>query len=102
MQTIDTDVVPLLDNMGGAYFSIEGNTDATGSAAANKKLSLARAQAVIDYLVKEWEFPVERFKVAGNGPDKPFCDEKNPAADGLSADECQAANRRTDIAVYGR
>ena len=102
MQTIDTDVVPLLDNMGGAYFSIEGNTDATGSAAANKKLSLARAQAVIDYLVKEWEFPVERFKVAGNGPDKPFCDEKNPSADGLTADECQAANRRTDIAVYGR
>ena len=32
-QTIDTEIVPLMDNMGGAYFSVEGNTDATGSSA---------------------------------------------------------------------
>ncbi|HMV65624.1 MAG TPA: phosphate ABC transporter substrate-binding/OmpA family protein, partial [Myxococcota bacterium] len=102
MQTIDADVVPLLDSMGGAYFSIEGNTDSTGNAAANKKLSQQRAQAVVDYLIKEWEFPAERFRVTGNGPDKPFCDEKNPGADEMTPDQCQAANRRTDIAVFGR
>jgi len=101
-QTIDTEVVPLLDNMGGAYFSIEGNTDSTGSLAGNKRLSLLRAQAVVDYLVKEWEFPQERFRVAGNGPEKPFCDERNPSAESMTLDECQASNRRTDIAVFGR
>lgn len=101
-QTIDSEIVPLLDSMGSAYFSVEGNTDATGSAGTNQKVSLARAQAVVDYLVKEWEFPAERFKTAGNGPAKPFCNEKNPSADGMTLDECQAANRRTDVAVYSR
>jgi outer membrane protein OmpA-like peptidoglycan-associated protein len=101
-QTIDSEIVPLMDRMGGAYFSVEGNTDSTGNAAANKKLSQQRAQAVIDYLVKQWEFPVERFRVAGNGPDKPRCDEKNPASEQLTAEECQAANRRVDVAVFGR
>jgi outer membrane protein OmpA-like peptidoglycan-associated protein len=74
-------MVPLLDSMGGAYFSVEGNTDATGNGRGEPEaVSQQRAQAVVDYLVKEWEFPVERFKVAGNGPAKPFCDEKNPSA----------------------
>lgn len=102
MQTIDEEMVPLLDSMGGAYFSVEGNTDATGNAAANQKLSQQRAQAVVDYLVKEWEYPTERFKVVGNGSAKPFCNEKNPAADELTLEECQAGNRRTDVAVFGR
>lgn len=101
-QTIDSEIVPLMDNMGGAYFSVEGNTDATGSAATNKKLSLARAEAVVAYLVEQWEYPRERFRVVGNGPDKPFCNEKKPDAEGMTLDECQGANRRTDVAVFGR
>jgi NitT/TauT family transport system substrate-binding protein len=52
VQTIDADMVPLLDSMGGAYFSVEGNTDSTGNMNANKKLSKARAEAVVGYLVK--------------------------------------------------
>jgi ABC-type nitrate/sulfonate/bicarbonate transport system substrate-binding protein/outer membrane protein OmpA-like peptidoglycan-associated protein len=100
--TIDKEVVPLLDSMGGAYFSVEGNTDSTGGADTNKKLSSARAQAVVDYLVKEWEFPRERFKIAGNGSAKPLCDEKNPAAEELTPETCLAANRRTDVAVFSR
>jgi len=102
MQSIDAEMVPLLDSMGGAYFSVEGNTDSTGSKAANTKLSQARAEAVVTYLVTQWEFPRERFRVSGNGPEKPFCDEKNPQADDMTVEECMAANRRTDVAVYSR
>lgn len=101
MQIIDTEVVPLLDSMGSAYFSVEGNTDSTGNAATNKKLSAARAQAVVDYLVKQWEYKPERFRVAGNGPSKPACNEASPE-DGASVADCQAMNRRTDVAVYSR
>jgi NitT/TauT family transport system substrate-binding protein len=101
-QTIDTEMVPLMDRMGGAYFSVEGNSDAVGNAATNKTLSQQRAQAVVDYLIKQWEYPAERFKVVGNGPSKPRCDEKNPGAEQLTLDECQAANRRVDVAVFGR
>ena len=95
-------MVPLLDAMGGAYFSVEGNTDSTGSRTANQRLSLQRAEAVVKYLVTEWEYKPERFKVAGNGPDKPLCDEKNPASEEVTLDACMAMNRRTDVAVYGR
>lgn len=102
-KVIDDSVVPLIESMGSAYFTIEGNTDSTGGAASNTKLSKARADAVATYLVGQWEFPKERFKVVGNGPSKPACDEKTWAADGIeSLDACQAMNRRTDIAVYAR
>jgi NitT/TauT family transport system substrate-binding protein len=100
-KTIDDEVVPLIESMGSAYFSIEGNTDSTGSKSANTRLSEARAKAVESYLVKEWEFPAERFKVIGNGPAKPACNEKSPD-EGLTLEQCLAANRRTDIAVYSR
>jgi len=51
----------------GARIRIEGNTDNTGSAERNKVLSLERAQAVADYLVKEFGFDKNRFIVKGNG-----------------------------------
>jgi len=51
----------------GARIRIEGNTDGTGSAERNKTLSLERAQAVADYLVKEFGFDKNRFIVKGNG-----------------------------------
>lgn len=101
-QIIDTEVVPVLDAMGSAYFSVEGNTDSTGNRATNVRLSQARAQAVVDYLVKQWEFDTERFVVKGNGPDKVLCDERHPDADGVDLEGCRGMNRRTDVAVYSR
>ena len=101
-QVIDTDLVPVLDAMGSAYFSVEGNTDSTGARAANVALSKLRAQAVVDYLRTQWEFPTERFVVRGNGPDKASCDESDPASEGVDLDACRAMNRRTDVAVYSR
>ena len=96
---LDREVAPLIETYGSAYFEISGNTDSTGTAAINKRISLARAQSVVEYLVAEWEFPRERFTVIGNGPDKPLCDESNPEG---SLEECRAANRTTRIAVHAR
>jgi len=101
-QIIDAEMVPVLDAMGSAYFAVEGNTDSTGSAATNRRLSQQRATAVVEYLVSQWEFPRSRFKVAGNGPDKALCDEANPGADGVDLDGCRDMNRRTDVAVFSR
>jgi NitT/TauT family transport system substrate-binding protein len=100
-RTIDTDMVPLIENHGSAYFEVSGNTDSTGSRAVNQKLSLQRAEAVVKYLVDQWEFDRSRFRVQGNGPDKPLCNEQAPE-EGMSLEDCQAANRTTRVAVLAR
>jgi NitT/TauT family transport system substrate-binding protein len=100
-RTIDTDMVPLIENHGSAYFEVSGNTDSTGSRAVNQRLSLQRAEAVVKYLVEQWEFDRTRFRVQGNGPDKPLCNEQAPE-DGVSLEECQAQNRTTRVAVLAR
>ncbi len=101
-QLLDTELVPVLDAMGSAYFSVEGNTDATGARAANQALSKQRAEAVVGYLHTQWEFPRERFVIKGNGPDNPRCDERNPSAEDTDLEGCRAMNRRTDVAVFSR
>jgi outer membrane protein OmpA-like peptidoglycan-associated protein/ABC-type nitrate/sulfonate/bicarbonate transport system substrate-binding protein len=100
-RTIDTDMVPLIESHGSAYFEVSGNTDSTGSRAVNQKLSLARAEAVVKYLKDQWEFDPSRFVVVGNGPDKPLCEEQKPE-EGLSLEDCQARNRTTRVAVLSR
>lgn len=100
-RTIDTEMVPFIENNGGAYFEISGNTDSTGNAAVNDRLSRARAEAVVEYLARQWEFPRERFKIVGNGSSKPLCDEDNPQSEGVGLDGCREMNRSTRIAVYG-
>ncbi|MEQ1514583.1 MAG: phosphate ABC transporter substrate-binding/OmpA family protein [Lysobacteraceae bacterium] len=98
---VDTDMVPFIENNGSAYFEISGNTDSTGNAIVNGRLSQARAEAVVDYLVRQWEFPRERFKIVGNGSNKPLCDENNPGSEGVGLDGCREMNRSTRIAVFG-
>lgn len=100
-KTIDDEMVPLIENHGSAYFEVSGNTDSTGSRAVNQKLSLARADAVVKYLVAQWEFDASRFLIVGNGPDKPLCDEKSPET-GTSVEDCMAQNRTTRVAVLSR
>jgi NitT/TauT family transport system substrate-binding protein len=70
---------------------IEGNTDSTGSAENNRRISKERAQAVVSYLVSQHQMDKNRFVVAGNGPDRPLCTEETPA--------CFAKNRRTDFQI---
>jgi outer membrane protein OmpA-like peptidoglycan-associated protein len=100
-KTVDTEMVPFIENNGKAYFEVSGNSDSTGARDINMRLSAARAHAVVDYLVTQWEFPRERFKIMGNGPDRPLCNEANPAAEGLSIEDCRAMNRTTRVAVFG-
>lgn len=64
---IDQEFVDIAKQFSGARIRIEGNTDNTGSDAINKPLSKRRAQAVADYLVKEYGFDPNRFIVVGNG-----------------------------------
>lgn len=100
MKTIDDEMVPFIENNGSAYFEISGNTDSVGAAGTNLRLSQQRANAVVDYLVKQWEFDRKRFKIVGNGSDKPLCPEASASTEGMSLDECRALNRTTRIAVF--
>jgi len=99
---IDTQVVPFINSNGSAYFEISGNTDSTGSAQANQRLSKARADAVTKYVVTQWEIPAARFKVVGNGSNNPICNEANPGALEVDLDTCRQMNRATRIAVLAR
>lgn len=99
-KTVDQEMVPFIENNGKAYFEVSGNSDSTGSREANLRISAARARAVVDYLATQWEFPRERFKIVGNGPDHPLCDESKPGSEGVSLEECRAMNRTTRVAVF--
>jgi outer membrane protein OmpA-like peptidoglycan-associated protein len=99
---IDDQMVPFIENNGKAYIEISGNTDSSGSDGVNKPLSQKRAAVVVDYLVKQWDFPVSRFKVTGNGSAKPICNEANPSADGLDIESCKAENRTTRVGIFGQ
>ena len=100
-RTINEEMVPLIESHGSAYFEVSGNTDSTGSARVNRPLSQQRAEAVVTYLVEQWEFPRERFVVVGNGSDQPLCDEQN-LEEGTTLEDCQARNRATRVAVLQR
>jgi len=75
----------------GAYFEIEGYTDATGSPEGNKALGLARADAVREYLYKQHQIPLHRISIISYG-------EENPVASNKTRDG-RAQNRRVVIKV---
>lgn len=76
---------------GNTKIKIEGNTDNTGSEELNNELSKKRAEAVAEFLEKEYGFGKNRFIVIGNGFHKPVADNSNP--------EGRAKNRRTDFSL---
>ncbi len=67
---------------------IRGHTDNTGSDSYNQKLSQRRADAVLDYLIKQGILP-HRLKSLGFGKDKPVASNDTP--------EGRAKNRRTEF-----
>jgi len=89
---IDREIKELAQGFAGAYIRVEGNTDNVGNAAANDKLSVSRARAVVNYLVNEHKFDDNKFIVVGNGPRKPVagCESNEDEA-------CRAKNRRTEF-----
>lgn len=68
--------------------SAEGHTDFVGNSATNKVLSIARAQAVVEALVKLGVDP-KRLSVTGYGQERPIGDNKT--------EEGRAKNRRIEL-----
>jgi len=68
------ELADFLKEHSGTTAVIEGHTDNSGGAALNKKLSLARAEAVKNYLIKEFSIESRRLSAAGFGSDKPIAD----------------------------
>lgn len=74
---IDNEFVDIAQQFNQVRIRVEGNTDATGNRNYNIELSKKRAQAVVEYLVKEYNMDPNRFIVVGNGP-------KHAEEDGVS------------------
>lgn len=89
---IDREIKELAQGFASAYIRVEGNTDNTGNPAANDKLSLNRAQAVVNYLVNEHKLDVNKFIIVGNGSKKPV-----PGYEANQDDAAKAKNRRTEF-----
>ncbi|WP_438003957.1 OmpA family protein [Sorangium sp. So ce321] len=83
-------VATTLKDQGSPPLRIEGHTDSTGSAQANRKLSLDRADAVKTHLISAG-LPADKIATVGHGPDRPVAD--NSSAEG------RANNRRVEIIV---
>ena len=80
------------DELSGAKaIVLEGHTDAKGSAAYNRILSLKRAQSVRTFLSTKHSIPAGKLKAVGKGSTE-LADPKNPE---------DAANRRVRIIVDG-
>jgi outer membrane protein OmpA-like peptidoglycan-associated protein len=78
----------VLERESGARFEVGGHTDNTGAALTNRRLSQARAQAVVTYLVAQG-VPAAALTAVGYGPDQPAA--PNTTAPG------RAQNRRVEI-----
>jgi len=81
-------LVKIMKEEQNSKWLIEGHTDNTGSIQINKKLSLLRAESVLEYFISKGISP-SRFTVRGLGPDFPIADNRTEAG--------RAANRRVKI-----
>lgn len=84
---------PLMDFLrtDGRKIEVDGYTDSTGSLATNQKLSQARADTVMNDMIKYGNIPADRVTAAGRGPDNPIGDNKTAAGRQL--------NRRVEIVL---
>jgi outer membrane protein OmpA-like peptidoglycan-associated protein len=91
--TVDT-LVAVLRAYPGVTVDLEGHTDSTGDPAANKKLSLDRAMAVKDMLVKGGVSESRITSAVGHGQEKPIALNDSEAG--------RAKNRRLELVVLKR
>jgi outer membrane protein OmpA-like peptidoglycan-associated protein len=73
---------------------ISSHTDNVGSAAYNEKLSLNRAQAVVDYLVNKKKMSKDRLEFKGYGFEQPIAPN--------DTDQGRQLNRRTEFKILSR
>jgi outer membrane protein OmpA-like peptidoglycan-associated protein len=78
------------------HIELSSHTDGKGSDAYNLKLSQARAQSCVDYLVKKG-IAKKRMVPVGYGMRKPVAPNKNP--DGSDNPDGRALNRRTEFKI---
>jgi outer membrane protein OmpA-like peptidoglycan-associated protein len=84
-------LVDLLSNNPRLRVQINGHTDSFGDNLTNKNLSLKRAQAVVDYLIKQG-IASTRVKAVGYGEERPLVSNDDE-------EEGREINRRTEIEV---
>ncbi|MES0491516.1 MAG: PQQ-binding-like beta-propeller repeat protein [Leptospirales bacterium] len=89
--TILDKIVKLMNDNPGLKLEVQGHTDSTGKRDFNMTLSHKRANAVIEYLIKNGVSP-ERLKAIGKGPDHPIDSNKTKSG--------RANNRRTEFVFY--
>lgn len=99
--TLEPESYAALNEVGGMLqkwskleIEIGGHTDSQGAAEYNQKLSQARAQAVLDYLLENFAINSTQFSVKGYG-------ESVPVADNATA-EGRRANRRVEFTILTR
>lgn len=83
------DLAKVMKDNPGIRLRLEGHTSAEGDAAFNQRLSEARAQAAVDFMVGHEGIAAERLEAVGKG----FTEPKNPA------DPTAPENRRTEFIV---
>jgi OOP family OmpA-OmpF porin len=82
------EIVKLMQGEPSLKLRIEGHTDATGDAAHNRKLSLARAESVVKAITAK-QIAADRLSAVGKGPDQPLADN--------TTEEGKAKNRRVEL-----
>lgn len=85
------DIIKLLNSNNKLFMEVIGHTDNIGTSQANKKVSLMRSQAVIDYLVEQGINP-KRLKVTGKGATEPLVPNDSEAN--------RSKNRRVEFIIY--
>ncbi len=86
----------LMNKNSGLYIEVVGNTDAHGSDEYNKRLSILRARAVVNYINNKG-VEANRFITKGAGKDNFIAINTNP--DGSDNPEGRRLNRRVDIKI---
>jgi outer membrane protein OmpA-like peptidoglycan-associated protein/tetratricopeptide (TPR) repeat protein len=86
-------IVDLLNKNLALRLQVNGHTDSSGDNATNKALSLKRAQAVMDFLVKNG-IDKKRLSAVGYGEERPLVSNDDEM-------EGREINRRTEIEILG-
>jgi outer membrane protein OmpA-like peptidoglycan-associated protein len=87
-ESVLNNIADILDDYPNVAFRIEGHTDSVGSDSFNEKLSQARAQSVMNYLIGKG-IPSDRMTAVGYGETRPIADN--------NTSEGRRTNRRVEI-----
>ena len=96
-KTLD-ELIVLMENNPSLIVELRSHTDCKGEAKFNQALSLKRAKAAVEYILKRSNIDEYRIKGIGAGESSPVKKCKNCAT---CSDKILAANRRTELVIVG-